>query len=290
MHFARGPLEKMNRISYLVFSFLFLLIPSQIFAQIVINEFSSDNNPEWVELYNTSSGSISLKGCVLFMQDNPETNQKITFSEESSIDKFFLIKQGDYNWGANSYWLNNDSDKIILNCEGEEKDSIIYGNTENADVDAPDEEQSAGRNPDGEGTWSILAEMTPKEHNSSPPTPSPTNTPIPSNTPTPTKTPTPTSVPSATKTPTPKPTVKIVNTPTSTPKLLAKEQGITGQVLGQQENTNTSSSSKDTNGKTGQNLISGAKISLVLGLLFCGIAIMIFTQRFQETGKPNEKT
>lgn len=116
------------------------------------------------------------------------------------------------------------------------------------------------------------------------PTATPTETPIPTETFTPQNTPTPT------KTPTPKPTTKIVNTPTSTPKLLAKEQETAGQVLGQQQSVNPSSSSSDNlKETTKQGLITGAKISLVLGLLFCGIAIMVFTQRMQQLNKKNEE-
>lgn len=258
---------------YVVLLFV-LIFPSKVLAQVVINEFSSNSNPEWVELYNTSLDSISLKGCILLMQDNPETSQKITFSEKSSIDKFLLIKQGDYNWGSNSYWLHNDSDKITLNCGGEEKDSVLYGSIENTFVSAPNQGQSAGRSPDGSGTWSILAEQTPGGSNSSPPTPTPTNTPTLTNTPTPT--PTITHTPTPTKTPTPKPTQKSSPTPTKPAQsvLTATQEG---EVLG----TTATPMPSLIMGKS-SNLVSGAKIALILGLLFIGMAVLIFTQRFQE--------
>lgn len=56
-----------------------LLVPKAALAQVVLNEFSSATNPEWVELYNPSSDTVSLEGWTLLFQDNPETTQKVSF-------------------------------------------------------------------------------------------------------------------------------------------------------------------------------------------------------------------
>lgn len=106
------------------------------------------------------------------------------------------------------------------------------------------------------------------------PTSMPTSTPT--LIPTSTNTPTSTKTQSPTNTPTVKPTVKAVNSPTSTPKLLSENTETPGQILGEEKSEESSKSSI---------LVSGAKISLVLGLLFSGVAIIIFTQKIQNFQK-----
>lgn len=277
-------------ISFLIFCFLFILIPSKIFSQVVINEFSSaagsSSDPDWVEIYNSGSESIDLS--LYRLRDDTETNKK---------DLEGTLNPGGFAVFEWSNKLNNSGDIIkllLISSETNFIDQVAYGDLGN-DIPAPTTGQSAGRYPDGSATWSIFSSSSKGITNNaqSPvftPTPTPTDEPTPTEVPIPTKTPTPTSVPSATKTPTPKPTTKIVNTPTSTPKLVSQNQGTMGQVLGQQEATSSSSSSGNTKELTQPSLITGAKISLILGLLFCGTAVIVFTQRVQNLKKVDDKT
>ncbi len=108
----------------------------------------------------------------------------------------------------------------------------------------------------------------------------PTSTPIPTSSPS--NTPTPTNSPTQTKTPTPKPTIKNNPSPTRTFITTKTEVSNNGTVLGQEA---TQTPTPTTMVKSQSNLIGGAKVALVLGLLFCGIAIMIFTQRIQNIKK-----
>ena len=200
--------------------FLLLLPPSDIYAQLVINEVSSNSDPEWIELYNISEAEASLNGCILFMDDNHDI-QKIEFEPSDTIpvkNRFKIVKKGEYTWTTN--WLNNNGDEITLQCPAG-PDTLIYGNQDGAVVAAPGSGQTVGRAPDGNGSVVILAESSQGGPNSSPlPTPTPTPTPGPTSTPTPSPTPTP--KPASTPTPTPKPTPTPTPTkaPTAVPEVL----------------------------------------------------------------------
>lgn len=203
----------MKTITVAVFSFLFLLkFTSLAIAKIVINEISPASDPEWVELYSDSNDSLAQ--CTLYLHDGDDTKQKVDFVEELNIDKFFVVKKGQYNWSSN--WLNNGGDTVRINCpEGE--DSYSY---EGAGKD------TLGRSPDGSGNFFVLT--SPSEGSSnSPPTPPPT----PKQTATPSSTPTSKPTPEKTTTPTNSPSLaptvlKIADTKkaTSTPKPTSKNQ------------------------------------------------------------------
>ncbi len=111
---------------------------------IVINEISPVSNPEWVELYKNDYGKVSLEGCILYLDGNPETSQKITFTSSDIIasDKRFKLVE----WGV-SYRLNNNGDQVILDCPWGE-DSIAYGDQNNALLEKPQDPETIGRSPD----------------------------------------------------------------------------------------------------------------------------------------------
>ena len=145
---------------------------------VVINEISPISNPEWVELYKNTDGEVSLEDCILYLNENVDTSQKIVFTSSDIItsdEKFKLIQKGDYNWTTN--WLNNNGDKVSLNCTWGE-DSIAYGD-HNPSLGKPKESETIGRSPDGSGNFYILDLATPEDNNSEPPAPSPTPTPTP---------------------------------------------------------------------------------------------------------------
>jgi len=119
-----------------------LTFPSRISALVVINEVSPVSDPEWVEVLNTSTDSISLENCTIqFGSDS----QKIVFTDQDSIGglEHKAMTQGEADWTSN--WLNNDGDEVVLNCL-ENTDSVSYGNETLA---VPEGDQTIGRYPDG---------------------------------------------------------------------------------------------------------------------------------------------
>lgn len=117
------------------------------------------------------------------------------------------------------------------------------------------------------------------------PTPIPTDTPIPTETPIPSKTPMPVQNPTVTtlvvvNSPTAKPTPKNTVSPVITVWENQSSFNSDGEVLGINETPIPSLSIEKSN-----NFINGAKIALVLGLLFCGMAILLFAQRYNEIKK-----
>jgi len=183
---------------------IFLLLPKFVLAQVVINEFSSNSDPEWVELYNTSlDQTIDLSGWQIVDGNKIDTDDlNLTGDIPPQDFRFFERKKG---------WLNNDGDTVGLkNAQDELVDEIIYGG--GGVVAVPAADGSAGRSPDGADSWIVFDIPT---KNSANPTPTPTPTPAPTSasTPTPTSTPTPAPNP-PTSTPTPK-----ASTPTPTKKI-----------------------------------------------------------------------
>lgn len=212
-------IDRVKKILFLFF-IAFLLFPQKVFAaDVVINEFSSNSDPEWVELYNSSSTEIvDLEGWRL-VDSNTQTTDDIDLSGCITPGGFRLFSRG-------SGWLNNTGgDTITLkNNNGNEVNSVVYGAS--GVIGIPSPSNSASRVPNGSSTWEMLDPPSSTDsicQLSSTPTPtliptlSPTNSPTPTKTPTPTPTikPTATSKPVATATPAPTsiPTIKVV-TPT----------------------------------------------------------------------------
>jgi hypothetical protein len=154
----------------LIFLFLYLLFPSNVAAQVVINEVNPSE--EWVELYNLEQSSTSLANCYLHLHQENYSGQKIIFSENDTVEKFKLVQKGDYNWSSN--WLKDNQDQVILKC-ADFSDMVDYGEDSASGVEEPTG-KSLGRNPDGTGHFYILESSTPGSENSSiaPPTATPT--------------------------------------------------------------------------------------------------------------------
>lgn len=180
-----------------IFLFLFFISASEVSAQtdVVINEFSSRGDTEWVELYNKGAGDVDI------------TNWTISDEKQPPETLSGVIKAGEYSvFEKTKGWLNDNGDVITLkNDGGDTINSVAYGDSVGSIVGAPDLDKSAGRVPDGSDIWQKNLVWT-KGYANPGPTPSPTPTPTPG--PTSTPTPTPTKTPTAT----PKPTVKAVAT------------------------------------------------------------------------------
>jgi hypothetical protein len=168
---------------------IFLSSPPKVFSQIVINEIEPYG--EWVELYKTQEGEVSLNGCVIYFHNSTTTTQKKEFNSEDKFLENEFFKKIETN--SNIGWLANDGDTVILTCAWGQ-DIVSYGPGEI--VDKPPLNKSIGRYPDGSSNLFILDKATPLEPNlyTQPAyTPTPTSTSFP--TPTKTLTPTPTNTP-----------------------------------------------------------------------------------------------
>lgn len=197
----------------LLFLVQLLFTPSVFAESIKINEFYSDGSSDWVEVYNDGADLN------LYRLRDSSTNNKKDLSEATCNGNFCTI-----DWDDN---LNNGGDTIrlvLISAPDTSLDEISYGDS--GTVAAPTSGQSAGRNPDGTGNWTIFLTASKGASNNNSPTPSatptstPTLTPTSTPTPTPTDTPTPTKTPTPTLTPTPKPPSKTpTKAPTKTPTL-----------------------------------------------------------------------
>ncbi len=150
---------------------MFLFTTRTVRAQVVINEFSSNSNPEWVELYNVGPTDINLTGWKLV----DEANHIENLSGVIPGNGFFVFErlQG---------WLNNSGgDAINLKDASDDLiNSVIYGHSGDA-VGTPDADKSTGRIPGASDVWQMNLTWTIGSGNFKPtPTPSPNPTQTPS--------------------------------------------------------------------------------------------------------------
>ena len=192
--------------------FLVLAGARPVQAAVVINEFSPASNPEWVELYNTESGSISLKDSIINFGNN---NQDYQFCEDDEIsgNAYRLII-------LSSSWLNNDGDSVTLKKQDVVIDSVVYGSSQS--IPKLSNSQSATRSPDGSSDWVVSD------------SPSQSGTLVDFNCPTPSPTPSPTPTASPTLTQTP-PTPKATGGTAVTPKPTTSAQVLAATVAAEVE-------------------------------------------------------
>ncbi len=118
-------------------------------GDVIINEFSSASETEWVELMNTTDNPIDLNGWTIQDLANPP---------ESLSDLGSIPARGLVVFERPSGWLNDDPDPIetitIFDDSENAIDSVNYGSGEEAAVSEPDQEESAAFNADEE-SWSI---------------------------------------------------------------------------------------------------------------------------------------
>lgn len=180
-----------------------LFFPNPAKAQVVINEVNPSG--EWIELFKSSVGAISLEGCILYFH-SLESSSSNTQKKLLTINDNFLEDEEYKVITSGGSWLSNSSsDTVLLDCLMFDDGPYTYG--DNLDT------KSFVRVPNGTGSFVVLSESTQGSVNPSP-TPEPTL--IPTTTPSPAPTSTPTSTPTATKTPTPTPTKTSMPTPTPT--------------------------------------------------------------------------
>lgn len=205
-----------SKIKYIFLTLLvFFIFPQKVSAQVVINEVSPASEPEWVELYNTTSVEVSLQDYLInFGSDS----QNKIFCNDDKIDpnSYRLIV-------LSSNWLSNTGDLVTLKKGDDISDSIGYGT--GYTLGKPTSTGSITRSPDGSTEWIVTTVQSQQGNQVSFDCPTPTPTQSPTNPPTtqPTQVPTvsPTVKPTPTKSPSPKPSASPI--PTNEPENLIND-------------------------------------------------------------------
>ncbi|MEA1943803.1 MAG: Ig-like domain-containing protein, partial [Euryarchaeota archaeon] len=113
---------------------------------VVINEFVSKSNPEWIELYNPTGSDVSLDGWTI---EDGAGNSLASLSGETLPVNGYLVF--DF-----SNKLNDGGDIIYLNTSTTTVDKVAYGDWDDGNVDdnapKPEDDESAGRYPNGADT------------------------------------------------------------------------------------------------------------------------------------------
>lgn len=212
-------------LSLIAIELLHLFWASKVFAQVVINEFVVNGNPEWVEFYNASSSADFLKNYYLD-DDTSFTDDSGTGTKKSLLS--LNVSNPTYPFIETSSFFNNPGDWVVLfDQSGNVLDQFQYTSDPGKDI-------SIGRYPDNIGVFSVLGYSTKGDGNTTPSTPVPTPTSQPANiqTQTPTSTPVKTSTSSPTKTPTPTPVKTQTPKPSPTEKAVEEISSDSGEILG----------------------------------------------------------
>ena len=129
------------------------IVNINIVSKIVINEFVSDSDEEWIEFYNTGDTNVNLNGWTI--EDN--TGDKYNLSGNINAHGFFVAE--DY-----PFQLNNPGDIIILKHGNSIINSLSYGNYDDGNISdnlpAPGSEESLGRITDGNEQWQVFIHST----------------------------------------------------------------------------------------------------------------------------------
>lgn len=217
----------MRKITFVLVVMFFLVKTSPVFAaDIVINEIlpnpsgSSNEDTEWIELYNASPSTVDLSGWKLDDIDNGGSSPYVIASGMSiPASGFLYFEKSQTNVG-----LNNTGDTVrLIDLSGSVVDSYSYSSTT--------EDVSIGRTSDGGGLFVACQSSTKNATNAcSEPTPTPTSAPTPS------LTPTVVTHPTLNPTTTPKAIAKLNPTITAVPTKtnvtpVKKNPTVTGKIL-----------------------------------------------------------
>jgi len=139
-----------------------------IFAQVVINEFSSGSTSDWVELFFASNATESADLSLYQLEDSGSNIKTLSG----------LISPGGFSVTSWSNRLNNAGDtiKLVQKSNNSVIDQISYG--DDGKICAPSVDKSIGRSSDGGGSFVRFASQTQGSSNTAQqeacPTPSPT--------------------------------------------------------------------------------------------------------------------
>lgn len=164
---------------FLLIFLLLLLFPKQSFATPVvkITNYSSNSSPEWVEIQNQTSDTISVGGWTIRDGNSSQTDD-LTLIGCVSPNSYLTFYH-------DSGWLNDSGDTITLyDASSAQIDQLIY--TDGQLVLTPRSDSNC--TPSSTPSPTSAPTLTPSPTTPLLPTitPSPTNTPVPTNTPTPT--------------------------------------------------------------------------------------------------------
>ena len=113
---------------------------------VVVNEFVSKSNPEWIELYNPTGSDVSLDGWTI--KDGAGNSLADLNGETLPVNGYLVF---DF-----SNKLNDGGDIIYLNTSTTTVDKVAYGDWDDGNVDdnapKPEDNESAGRYPNGVDT------------------------------------------------------------------------------------------------------------------------------------------
>jgi len=149
----------MKRVFILLISIVFLSF-AEYFAQnysIKMNEIYSrgtSENPDWIELYNTSSSSVDISSYKIYdSAGKAGTKNKKGFTSGTAIPAYgFYVVTTDGSDAAD-FGLSNSGEEVWLEDEsGNVIEDIVFPALESG--------QSYGRVPDGTGSWSVLTTQT----------------------------------------------------------------------------------------------------------------------------------
>ncbi len=277
-----------NNIKYILFLFIFIFLSSTktINAQVVINEINPSG--EWVELYKSSSGPLSLENCTIFFQDTKSQKKTLTALDNFLETDVYKVINTD-----GSYLNNSSSDTVSLECLGFNLDPITYGDNIGT--------KSYARIPNGTGSFVNTDQVTQGLQNPDP-TPEPTAVPtqtataLPTPTTTSTATPTKTSTPQITSKPTPTKTPSAKPSPTSTSEPEEEETQQPNQI---ENETETDEVDQVTPQPTGQ--VAGATdikrspvvaiVFILLGVCCLGyVGYMIYNMNHQNDQRNIQKS
>ena len=220
---------------------MFFVFPKVVSAQITINEFSAKTDPEWVEVYNSSTESADLEGWEI-SDGNSISSDDLTISGIIPPNGFLVFSRP-------KGWLNDSGDTINLYDNSTPSGSLIDSFTYNSSTEG----KTTSRIPDGSGDFIYQTNPTKEEINQAPPTP--------------TSTPTSTSTPTVTATPTPSPSPKVLSAATTSSvfSLFFQDSTVSSKI---------GSSSSSVKSKLGVNLTLAG-----LGLLLLSVSILIFRNK-----------
>ncbi len=248
-----------------VFSCLFFISPFFVLAQVVINEFCPDCDPEWVELFNLGSEQVDLEGWEI-QDDNKISSDDLTITQAIYTSTIipaqgFMVFQQPEGKG----WLNNSGDTVkLFDNKAQLIDSYQYSSST--------DNKTYSRIPDGSGDFVANTDPTFNQANQAPstPTPTPTSTPTTTSTSTPTPTPAPSKIqaPSSTYVPTPTISKKVLATTTTiTTPTESSQSSPSGLVLSE---SSTPSSQASSTSSVSKSLSSSSPSRMPRLLMFLG--------------------
>jgi hypothetical protein len=154
--------KAMNKGTALAVLLLLLGTAAPLFAQqVMMNEIQSRGVTgalDWIELYNPTSGQVSLKGYKIYdIGGQGGTKSKKVFPSSAVIPAggFYVIitDTADFAGDNSAFGLSNSGEKVWFeDSTGAVLDTVTYGVTASA-------AQTYGRYPDG-GPWKVLTTVT----------------------------------------------------------------------------------------------------------------------------------